>query len=55
MRHAVCTTVGNIDSGSVFHGFRTAQEAGAYWRSAVGDYPRLVGEPLLEGGLLWRQ
>ncbi len=46
---------GNIDSGSVFHGFRTAEEAGACWREAVGDYPWPVGEPRLEGGLLRRQ
>ncbi len=38
-RHAVCTAAGNLDSGAVFHGFRTTAEARAYWLAAVGDIP----------------
>ncbi len=39
MRHTVCTAAGNIDSGAVFHGFRTDEEA---------------GEPLRAGALVQR-
>ena len=38
-RYLVCTAAGNLDSGSVFHGFSTVEEAAAYWRAAVGDQP----------------
>ena len=50
VRHAVCTAAGNIDSGSIFHGFRTVSEAAAYWRAALGEQPWPVGHPLLEHG-----
>ena len=46
VRHAVCTAAGNIDSGSVFHGFRTTSEAAAYWQAAVGDQPWPLGQPV---------
>jgi hypothetical protein len=48
VRHAVCTAAGNIDSGSVFHGFRTVSEAAAYWRTALGEQPWPVGLPRLQ-------
>ncbi len=53
--HAVCTAAGNIDSGSVFHGFRISEEAGAYWRAAAEDHPWTVGQPRLEVDFLQRQ
>ena len=46
VRGAVCTAAGNLDSGSLFHGFRTTSEARAYWVAAVGDEPWPVGAPL---------
>ncbi len=45
VRGAVCTAAGDIDSGAVFHGFRTTSEARAYWIAAVGDEPWPVGAP----------
>jgi hypothetical protein len=50
VQHAVCTAAGNIDSGSVFHGFRTTSEAAAYWQEAVGDQPWPVGLPVEAAG-----
>ena len=51
VRHAVCTAAGNIDSGSIFHGFRTVSEAAAYWRAAVGERPWPLGRPDFEAEL----
>lgn len=45
VKHAVCTAAGNIDSGAVFHGFRTTDEAAAYWAAAVGDHPWPLAPP----------
>ncbi len=44
-RYAVCTAAGNLDSGAVFHGFRTTAEARAYWVAAVGDIPWPLAAP----------
>jgi hypothetical protein len=50
VREAVCTAAGNLDSGSIFHGFRSALEARAYWVAAVGDEPWPVGVPRQAAG-----
>ncbi len=54
VRHVVCTAAGNIDSGSVFHGFRTVSEAAVYWRAAVGERPWPLGRPDFEAELPMR-
>ena len=51
VRYAACTAAGNIDSGSVFHGFRTVSEAAVYWRAAGGERPWPLGRPDFEAEL----